>query len=617
MAKYLVQHRRGTVDDWASNDTLIPEEGEIVIEIDKANSLHRLKIGDGVHAYADLAYLMAGDEIVTQVLAQTRPRVVTVELTTEWTKVADSDYSQTLALENITEHSRLDLQPSADMIAEFKQLGLVFVAENNAGVITIHSIGNIPSKPYTIQATIIETECDGQNTSVIGIPVGAPAPQVDWEQTDETKSDYIKNKPDIEGIVSEAMQGVTTFIRYSAYPDGTGLTEEWTGGQSYIGFATGTTAPTDKEAYKWSLFVGEGTTTTVVQTTGDSETTVMSQKAVTDFVENTTANALVGEKLGRTISLDDVSPLEHKIPVTLRSKNLTYNCIYNDVAVGNTAAAVISGVVTFEKGKTYTISFDTENTGAMLALSISTAVATAIDSRYPIADGTRKSVTLTALVDYVRPQGVTIFQLANSSTANSGLCSNLQIEESPVATPYAPYTPDDTVVTVKSCGKNLLPVSRVTPEVSNEKNLLPSPITGTFTISYDFNLTGYNPNDASVLRLTTSKGDIGTTRHANSKTLDNITITGVYFANYFAAKGGSLDNIQLEVGTAKTEFEPYKEGETIITTPSESTELTSISPNMTIYTDNAGAVVEAKYNKDTNIVIEKLIQAIISLGGNI
>ena len=28
--------------------------------------LHKLKIGDGVHTYAELAYLQAGDEIVTQ-----------------------------------------------------------------------------------------------------------------------------------------------------------------------------------------------------------------------------------------------------------------------------------------------------------------------------------------------------------------------------------------------------------------------------------------------------------------------------------------------------------------------------------------------------------------------
>ena len=68
MAKYIVQHRRGTAAQWASKDTIIPMEGELVIEIDEESSLHKLKIGDGIHTYSELAYLQAGDEIVTQVL---------------------------------------------------------------------------------------------------------------------------------------------------------------------------------------------------------------------------------------------------------------------------------------------------------------------------------------------------------------------------------------------------------------------------------------------------------------------------------------------------------------------------------------------------------------------
>lgn len=202
MAKYIVQHRRGTSAQWANYSTEIPREGEIVIEIDEVNSLHKLKIGDGIHTYAELAYLKAGDEIVTQVLAEAKPRVVTVELTADWNQDAEGKYSQVIALENITKHSRLDLQPSVDMLAEFKQLGLVFVTENNDGVITVYSVGNMPSTTYTMQATIVETECDGGDT-IIGIPVGASAAQADWSQTDETKADYIKNKPTFGALASK------------------------------------------------------------------------------------------------------------------------------------------------------------------------------------------------------------------------------------------------------------------------------------------------------------------------------------------------------------------------------------------------------------------------------
>ena len=38
---------------------------------------------------------------------------------------------------------------------------------------------------------------------------------------------------------------------------------------------------------------------------------------------------------------------------------------------------------------------------------------------------------------------------------------------------------------------------------------------------------------------------------------------------------------------------------------------------MTLLTDTEGVTIEAEYNKDTNKVIESLVQAIISLGGNV
>lgn len=219
MSSYIVQHRRGSTARWNDKNTIIPMEGEIVIEIDEVNSLHKLKIGDGIHTYAELAYLQAGDEIVTQVLAEAKPRVVSVALAEIWNKDAEGKYSQTISLDNITKHSRLDLQPTADMLAELKQLGVVFVTENNDGVITVYSVGNMPTKAYTMQATIVETECS--STNIIGIPVGTPAVQVEQEigtSTTATMSqnaitEQLNNKMDLfkEEIItfSEGVQDVS------------------------------------------------------------------------------------------------------------------------------------------------------------------------------------------------------------------------------------------------------------------------------------------------------------------------------------------------------------------------------------------------------------------------
>lgn len=49
----------------------------------------------------------------------------------------------------------------------------------------------------------------------------------------------------------------SVWVRYSAYPDGTGYSETWREGLNYIGVATSHDYPSDKSAYKWSLFKGD------------------------------------------------------------------------------------------------------------------------------------------------------------------------------------------------------------------------------------------------------------------------------------------------------------------------------------------------------------------------
>jgi hypothetical protein len=59
------------------------------------------------------------------------------------------------------------------MIEDMRVLGVVFITENSGGKITVQSIGNKPSKTYTIQATIVEIEPEIEPDKILGIPVGA------------------------------------------------------------------------------------------------------------------------------------------------------------------------------------------------------------------------------------------------------------------------------------------------------------------------------------------------------------------------------------------------------------------------------------------------------------
>lgn len=160
MAKYITQLRRGTALEWATiGADIIPLEGELVLEIDKSgNNLHRLKIGDGVHLYSELPYISADSFVL--------PKPISITLYADkWEQVIDSTgetvvnkYSQVVTVDNavITSNSKIDLQPNADQLCDFYDLGVVLTTENDNGVITVYVVGGKPSKSYNIQATVAE-----------------------------------------------------------------------------------------------------------------------------------------------------------------------------------------------------------------------------------------------------------------------------------------------------------------------------------------------------------------------------------------------------------------------------------------------------------------------------
>lgn len=105
-------------------------------------------------------------------------------------------YSQVVAVPGATAYTKVDLLPSSEQLAEFHHKVLSFVAENNGGVVTVYAIGDKPTGDHTIQITKTEVQGTGK---IRGNTVGTSMPRPDWNQTDPTKADYIKNKPDISG----------------------------------------------------------------------------------------------------------------------------------------------------------------------------------------------------------------------------------------------------------------------------------------------------------------------------------------------------------------------------------------------------------------------------------
>lgn len=116
-------------------------------------------------------------------------------LASAWVGDGDS-YSQVVEIPEVTAHTKVDLQPTSDQLAEFHYKVLSFVAENNGGVVTVYAIGDKPTGDHTIQITKTEVQGTGK---IRGNTVGTTMPRPDWNQTDPTKADYIKNKPNLTG----------------------------------------------------------------------------------------------------------------------------------------------------------------------------------------------------------------------------------------------------------------------------------------------------------------------------------------------------------------------------------------------------------------------------------
>ena len=70
----------------------------------------------------------------------------------------------------------------------------------------------------------------------------------------------------------------------------------------------------------------------------------------------------------------------------------------------------------------------------------------------------------------------------------------------------------------------------------------------------------------------------------------------------------SFKNIQLEIGTSASDFEEYKGAEEVTANSNGEVDgLTSVSPNMTIFTDTEGVTINCTYNADTKKYIDNKI----------
>lgn len=146
--KYIFQHRRGTTDQWKSATSKLLE-GEIGIEYSNDRTSARLLIGnaDGMDALPFSAVI----------------KIITLSLpASNWTGTL-SPFSQVFeagTLNGVTKKSKIDLQPTTDLLTYLQDAEISLVATNDNGIVTVYAVGYKPDIDITIQATITEVNME-------------------------------------------------------------------------------------------------------------------------------------------------------------------------------------------------------------------------------------------------------------------------------------------------------------------------------------------------------------------------------------------------------------------------------------------------------------------------
>ena len=359
-----------------------------------------------------------------------------------------------------------------------------------------------------------------------------------------------------------------------------------------------------------------------------NETAALAEASM-EYGKSNFANAIKGTahaRYGEYIYVDDVSPIEHEMEVSLTQKNLI-----TDFTRLSTPLTYENGVISYgeiadgyfdivlepqlQVGDEYVLSFDTNSFTGTIGLTVA--------GKYAMLDPDCRIEIPFTITEKEFSRGTILIDDYSRTSTNLQL-SNIQIERGNTATEYAPHV-DLTTVKLKTCGKNLFDGewesgyintdtgenSSLSPSIRTV-NYIPVKPNTTYYFSFIDNGNYYPYSYDKNYKFVSYKG---------LKKSSFCLTTGEKEYYFRLAQYGNLtppQKVQIEIGSSATEYEEFK-GITEYTPTTDGTveNVISVYPTTVMLTDTINTSIECKYNKDTNKVIESLVNAIISLGGNV
>lgn len=346
------------------------------------------------------------------------------------------------------------------------------------------------------------------------------------------------------------------------------------------------------------------------------------------------------------ISVNDVNSVEHKLGVRVSSKNLCNKEYLGDINNWSKLNTNYYHIPIYVgKGNTkITVSYSNVlETGLGLFVGIKTLDDTASESglTYLYHNTNSSLIRNTATLKIAEDAEYAYIRLNMTSTNVSQvqnfmyyIGNDLQIEVGSTKTDYTPYISDFSNVSVRRCGKNLFDISKIT----NTSKITVNPdgtvtVAGsTYSTSTGIPLKTLCPSlkvgDTVVMSMKTNGSALLGVGGAIWKSGDSKTITETRLTKSVSLYGlaseanedyvnpHTIEYIQFEYGTTATDYEPYKEVQTL-SADNEGVvnDLTSVSPNMSLSPDTSDVTLEVDYYRDIDTYIDNLIEDVALSGG--
>lgn len=259
---------------------------------------------------------------------------------------------------------------------------------------------------------------------------------------------------------------------------------------------------------------------------------------------------------------------------------------------------------------------------------------------------------LTAPVTFTTPANcywmLVIVAASPNSTGQELTFENVQLELGTTATEYTPYVADVGGIEVSQLGKNLALAKDVykgsfrydvvefegrtavmfidsSETLWNGISFKPNT---QYTVSFDARVAEHNPvttENSGLFCFTYSDGQRSWIISKRNTEWEHFTLTskagktvvsiGIASYNYQNKNYIDCNSFQFEEGSTATAYEPYNRTTYQSTADGTVEGVASISPNMTLLTNNNGVVINANYLRDIDTYIDNLITNVALTGG--